>query len=119
MGGCASCADESEQALACMSNAIGDLFRAASMTVASVAGTGRPILSFDAAVVSAALLNAPPVWYAPVTLPAIDRGVLEPPAASGKEEGVVGARGVTRERSDLGGCVEYRGCEWLSIRCHR
>jgi len=77
LGVCFTSSWTSATTLACRSNAFGDVFQSASVTVASVSGTGKPVFSFDAAVASDVQLNAPLSGYASVTVSGLNFGVRD------------------------------------------
>jgi len=87
---CFTSAWSSATTVACLSNAFADIFGRASVTVATVAGTGRPIFSFDSATASSVYLNFPVSGNSPVTVSGLNFGVGEHTATAGLEMGGAG-----------------------------
>jgi hypothetical protein len=68
LGVCLTASWLSSTTVACLSNPLGDLFRAATMTVNEFVGTGVAIFSFDAAVASDVTRNTPHSGYSSLTV---------------------------------------------------
>jgi len=64
LGVCVTSSWSSATSVACLSNPIGDLFKAAGLSVNTVSGTGLAVFSFDTALVSNLRLNSPHSGYA-------------------------------------------------------
>jgi len=108
LGVCFTSAWTSATTVACLSNAIGDLFKAATVTLALVSGTGKPIFSFDAAAASDVRLNTPPSGYVSLTVSGLNFGVADQTATAGLERGGGG---------DLGACFSSSWVSVTSLRC--
>jgi hypothetical protein len=93
VGSCSTSSWTSATSVACRMVGISDKFGVVQLTVASVAGTGRAVYSFDGAVASEARRNAPFSGYASVTVSGLNFGVAEHTATaalSGAGSGDVG-----------------------------
>jgi hypothetical protein len=94
--------------VSCMANAFADIFGGVEVRVGGVAGTGRPVFSFDGAVVSSVLLNTPHSGYAWLPVNGLNFGVGEQTATTGLELG--GLR-------ELGACSTSSWSSSTSLIC--
>jgi hypothetical protein len=83
VGSCSTSSWTSATSAACRTVGTSDKFGFVQLTVASVAGTGLAVYSFDGAVVSEARRNAPFSGYASVTVSGLNFGVSEHTATAG------------------------------------
>jgi len=91
---CSTSSWTSSTSLNCVPVPLLDVFGYLQVTVGSVAGTGRGVFSFDAAVVSEIRRNAPQTGGSSVTVTGLGFGVGEHTATAGLERGGAGDLGV-------------------------